>query len=261
MKITPLGITGFIPTSKTDSSSFLVEKDDSLFLLDAGTGVRKFLEKDMASKLSKSKKLHIFFSHLHHDHTCGLTWLLKLFKGKIFIYVPKSPLVEFEGEKIIRELASPNMFGLSLEKWPNFGDIISYDTTEISVDRIKIKILPQEHSGGSVGIRIGKFAYITDTEPTDKHIDFIKNCDLVFMDTMHDKGDYEAIITNNKKAEHGWSVGNGIIASKSNIKQLGLIHINCFYNSHRIDSLLSETKSQFENTIIPQEGISIEVED
>jgi len=153
------------------------------------------------------------------------------------------------------------MFGSSLKEWPNFGDLISYNTTELLIDGVDIKILPQKHSGGSVGIRIGKFAYITDTEPTKKHIDFIKGCDLVLMDTMFDKKDYEAVTANNKKAEHGWSIGNGIIASKAKIKQLGLIHINCFYDSHQINNLLSETRSQFKNTMIPQEGVSISVED
>lgn len=118
-----------------------------------------------------------------------------------------------------------------------------------------ISVLPQRHHGGSVGLRIGKFAYITDTEPEDKHSRFISGCDLVFVDTMHDRHDYQSLnLKNNQRAEHGWSIGNGELAFQSGIKQLGLIHIDPFYNDSRIRNLLSEAKEKFPNVIIPQEG-------
>jgi len=257
MKIFPLGTSGFIPNATRETSSVLIKNDNSFFLFDAGTGIKRLAEKKIDSLISKADKMHLFFSHLHHDHTAGLTWLLRLFRGKLYIYVPEPPLVEFNGKEIIMSLTSPHMFGLPFMKWQNYGGLISYTEKKIDIDNTTIHILPQSHHGGSVGLRLGNFAYITDTEPSDEHLDFIQDCELVFIDTMHDRKDYEALnLNNNKRAEHGWSVGNGKIAMKSKIKQLGLIHIDPFYNSKRLKTLHKEAKQEFSNVIIPQEGES-----
>ena len=255
MKVIPLGTAGFIPTQGKETLSILLIEKKTAILFDAGTGVRRIIEKHIAKLLRGIDVLHVFFSHLHHDHTGGLTWLLRLWEKKLRVYVPSQPLVEFDGIYALEVLTSLPFFALPLKDWPNCKEIVSIREKEFFVNDLLVKSLPQKHAGGSVGFRVREFAYITDTEPRDNHAEFINGCKLVFMDTMHDFSDFQTLdATDSNPAQHGYSIGNAKVAAKANITRLGLIHIDPLYDSNRVRKLLLEAKKEFSGTFIPEEG-------
>ncbi|MCH7517650.1 MAG: ribonuclease Z [Candidatus Dadabacteria bacterium] len=69
MKLTILGSGTCIPNSKRGSSGYLLETPKSKILLDCGSGTTWKLEKIGIDYLEID---HIFFSHLHPDHTGDL---------------------------------------------------------------------------------------------------------------------------------------------------------------------------------------------
>lgn len=256
MKIIPLGTAGFIPTQGKETLSILLIEKRTAILFDAGTGIRRFAEKYIRRQLQDVNELHILISHFHHDHTCGLTWLLRLWESNIKVYVPSQPMVEFDGLNTIDVLTSLPLFALPLKNWQNCKEIVAIKDKEFFVNNVLIKSLPQIHAGGSIGFRVGDFGYITDTEPRDKHVDFLNGCKLVFMDTMHDSSDFQALnVTESTPAQHGYSIGNARVAAKAGIKKLGLIHIDPLYDFKRIRKLLQEAKNEFPGSFIPEEGL------
>ena len=253
MKIIPLGTAGFIPTNGKETACFLVLIEKTAILFDAGTGVRRIRE--IGRHLAGIEDLHVVFSHFHHDHTAGFTWLLRLWAGNLHFYVPSSPVIESDGLENIERLTAPPLFSLPLSKWPNFRGAARFLGEDLEIEGHKIQLLKQRHNGGSVGFRIGSFSYITDTEPRRHHISFIRGSELVFMDTMHDAADFEAMnISEANPAEHGWSRGNAQIAHLAGIGRLGLIHVDPLYDHSRCTSLLEETRQIFDASFFPQEA-------
>jgi len=251
MHIYPIGTAGFIPTQNRETSCVLIKTDKSALLFDAGTGVRRLADDKYRKILSGIDILHVFLSHLHLDHTAGFTWLLRLWPGKIIVYIPTRPLVQFDGKESINIYTSHPFFGLPIERWPNFGGINFIDRKEVDCGEFKVRIIAQKHSGGSVGYRTGNFAYITDAEPGENHVDFIRDCELVLADTMYDEADFNV---HDNKGEHGWGLGNAGICREANVKKLGLIHIDPSYNGERLDNLLNQTRTIFPHAFIPLES-------
>lgn len=263
MKICLLGSAGFFPSNSKETSSVLIIDKTTGLLFDAGTGIRRLLEPEIQEQLKGINQLHIFFSHLHHDHTSGFTWLLRLWQKKAKIYVPSRPLVDFDGGSALDILTSPPFFALPIQKWKNISEIVLIDGRDIKIDHLSVKVISQKHGGGgSLGYRINKFAYITDTEPRHEHVNFINGCDLVLIDTMHDVNDFEKQnSTEINPAHHGCSLGNALVAKQANISRLGLIHIDPLYDQDQISQLLLEAQSVFPNAFIPQEGVVYNVSD
>ena len=124
MKIVVLGSAGFIPTTGKETMCVLVVTDNqNAFLFDAGSGVTNLINKKIIELLSNITTLNVMLSHFHHDHTSGLTWLLKLWKGSINIYIPTHPLVNFNGSEAINILTSNPFFDLNISNWPNCKSI------------------------------------------------------------------------------------------------------------------------------------------
>ena len=108
----PLGVGGFFPTQHRETASILVVEGATAILLDAGTGVKRFGDNGILDHAAGIETLHVFFSHFHQDHVCGFTWLLRLWPGKLDVYLPSAPLVATGGKPILACLTGPPLFGL-----------------------------------------------------------------------------------------------------------------------------------------------------
>jgi ribonuclease BN (tRNA processing enzyme) len=255
MKVIPLGTAGFIPTNGKETISILVIDDKTAILFDCGSGVKRLNDPFVRSELSGINEFNVVFSHFHHDHTIGFSWLLRLSERPINFFVPDFPLIECNGVETLKTLSDLPYFALELEKWPNFHSMTSFNSDDhLNIGGLSVDFIQQIHAGGSVGYRIKDFAFITDTEPRDKHVDFIAECSLVLMDTMHNISDFSKLGSNaGSPAQHGYSEGNGKVANKAKVDKLGLIHIDPFYDNSQINNLLFECKAFSPNAFIPNE--------
>ena len=261
IQVLPLGAGGFIPTEKKETASYLVRIDRTVLLFDAGTGLKNMTKPEVQEFLKDVDCLHILFSHYHHDHTSGFTWLLKLWHKEIKLYLPSYPLIDADGIKTLTELTSPPYFGWSVQKWKNVSVIDEIKDYHFRIDSYDIDVIKQIHAGGgSIGFRVGDFSYITDVEPRDEHVQFIKNSKLVLLDTMHDHADFNNMnVSVDKPANHGYSGGNALIAKNANVEKMGLIHVDPLYESSRIKNLLHETREIFPNAFLVEDLKTIEV--
>jgi len=92
MKLTVLGSSSALPTSKRYPSAHVLNAHERLFLIDCGEGTQMQLRK---CKIKFGKINHVFISHLHGDHIFGLYGLLSTFnlmgrETPLHLYAPEN---------------------------------------------------------------------------------------------------------------------------------------------------------------------------
>lgn len=192
MKIRLWGTRGSIPTPSTacfltskyggDTTCVSVESEDTLVILDGGSGLR-LLGLHLMQR-GTPVKATFFFSHVHWDHIQGFPFFLPAFrKGNQFdLHGPRlDPTPGFVGsilEKALRGQQEDLNFPVQLTDMPakmSFNDIKENAFIEIPGRKGCLRITSHtlNHPGGCYGYRIeehlpGKpvkvFAFATDTE-------------------------------------------------------------------------------------------------
>ena len=162
MKVYALGTAGWIP-GKNETSCFMVETENALFLLDAGTGIANLMHyKDV---LDRYPTIHLLLSHYHLDHTIGLIYLDPLVRNKeLIIYGPGLPYYKYSTEYYMRSLLRPEFFSRRIEDFATKVTCKDYPTSVFSLSGSTVSVKEQTHSSPSFRISIdNKLVYATDT--------------------------------------------------------------------------------------------------
>lgn len=105
------GSGGWIPSRHRDTMCVVVELGANLFVLDSGTGMRRFRDRIGHSLLGKYDTISIFLSHYHLDHIVGISYLPLNFTGKrVIFYAPEFVAEDQEPEKILARLFDSPIF-------------------------------------------------------------------------------------------------------------------------------------------------------
>jgi ribonuclease Z len=162
MKLTILGSSSALPTSKRYPSAHVLNAHEHLFLIDCGEGTQMQLRK---CKIRVGKINNIFISHLHGDHIFGLYGLLSTFnlmgrENPLNLYAPESYLPMLNSH--LRD------FDINLNFEIVFGPLKGKDPVKIYDDKyITVTSFPLKH-------RIEAFGFIFREKPADRNI--IKDC-------------------------------------------------------------------------------------
>ena len=258
MKIIPLGTNGFFSTYGRQTACYAIPLDKTLIILDAGSGLFRLAEPIGQELLKDAKEIHLYLSHYHLDHTFGFYAAFKLLKGK------KVTVFACGGRQVFSEFIELEYFPINYsEKHKNFRwkvidegiyDLISY----------KVSVRKQNHRGEvSLGFRFkfsdGELAYITDTEPTKKSIEFVRNVDLL----LHEHGYLGKELIGKKLEEqtidgHVTTLGAATIAKEAKVGSLALIHHFPFYDYKRFEVQLNVARTIFPKTYLAQDLKEIE---
>jgi phosphoribosyl 1,2-cyclic phosphodiesterase len=179
---------------------------ESLFIFDAGTGIKVFSDHLMA-KQQQRIEAEIFISHPHWDHINALPFFAPL-------YVPGN---EFEicgpshGDITMRELISGQMEGvyspIKIKKFASRVYFRDLKEEEFHIRHIKIRTMLLNHPGYCLGYRLeykGKsVCYVTDNELypessrfynsayLEKLLKFIAGADALITDVTYTDREYE----------------------------------------------------------------------
>lgn len=97
------------------------------------------------------------------------------------------------------------------------------------------------------------YAYCSDTSYQERLIPLLKDVNLLYHEaTYADDKEAEA-----KKYSHSTARQAAMIARKANVKQLMIGHYSARYNDENL--LLNEAKEEFENTVLAQEKLVVDV--
>lgn len=187
-------------------------------IFDAGTGIYR------ARDLITTDTLDIFLSHVHLDHSVGLTFLLNVLHGKDMKHV-RVHVDEEKVDVIKNHLYHPMLFPVdpSFEFCP-FAKSGSRELSSTS----SVDFFPMHHPGGSHGFVLQhagkKIAYITDTtaKMDAEYIDAIRDVDLLIHECYFPDG-WEDLA---KLTGHSCLTPVAQIAKESGARRTVLVHIN-----------------------------------
>lgn len=234
MKVTVLGSGGWIPTDERETCSYLVEMDDNLIILDAGTGISRL--KEYSEVLDRYQTVNIILSHYHLDHVIGLSFLpLWLSKHKINVWAPGKKFYKEGTDDILTTFTSFPYFSRPIHKFSEDVNIYEYDETGFNINGTVVKITMQKHSAPSFGITLGSFLhYATDTEVIEETFDVANNVQIL----LHECWDVENTKSNHSSLEQIIEMSKKCLNTK-----IGLIHINPSWvdvDFERVNALLNE---------------------
>lgn len=159
-----LGSTGWMPRAGQETCCVLVELDDELIMLDAGTGVANLsLVPDV---LERHDRLSVILSHYHLDHMVGLMYLKRFAAHKrIDIYGPGQPIYPRTTQEYVSDLLQEALYSsghLGFAREVHYHD---YGGHGFAVGSVGVMVRPQRHSAPSFQIRLeDALIYATDTQ-------------------------------------------------------------------------------------------------
>ena len=223
MKLAALGTAGYLPAAGRQTMSFLLATGTETLLLDAGSGVARLLEPQIARLLPADRRLDVLLSHYHLDHVVGLSYLLGLAADRpIRIHAPAPPLT-VGGPEGIAQLLSPPLFPLPVERWPMPVEIVPYSRPELAIGGLHLALRRQKHPGGSVGVRIGDaLAYVTDTVIDAATADFVRGVKLLLHEVW--LTEEEAATSDPGASGHSHAGAVADLARSAGVGKLWIVH-------------------------------------
>jgi phosphoribosyl 1,2-cyclic phosphodiesterase len=207
--------------------------DDTVIILDAGTGIRL-----LGMKLAREgvRRIHLLLTHLHLDHIEGLGFFAPIWDPEIEVEVwgPASPLRTLE-MRLARYL-SPPLFPVHLSDIPARLTFSDAPEGEWEIDGVRIHSSPVSHPGPTIAYRLSdggpSLAYIPDHEPAIgvdlatlspdwiSGFELAANADVLLHDAQYTEEEYEERI--------GWghsSVAHAVeFARRTHVGRLILFH-------------------------------------
>lgn len=184
MRVTILGSGTCVPSLERSSSAVLVEIDGAVVLFDAGAGtMRRLLE----AGITIDRITHLFFSHLHPDHTGEFVPLL--FALKYPEMIRRSRELIIAGGKGFRDFHEG--LGRVYGHWIDLGDdqmkiieIADSDAATLSFGSFDITALPMNHIESSLGFRITvpegiSVVFTGDTDFCANAVELARGADLL----------------------------------------------------------------------------------
>jgi phosphoribosyl 1,2-cyclic phosphodiesterase len=226
--------------------------DGSVFVLDAGTGIRE-LGAELAER--GTRQLHLLLTHLHLDHLEGLRFFAPLFDPgvEIDLWGPRSPVLGLKER--IRRSFSPPLFPIDLQDTPAKVTFHDVPSTPWQIGDALLTASLVVHPGPTVGFRIdadgASIAYLPDHEPAlagrfeERTRDWIsggsiaEDVDLLLHDAQYFEEEYAERL--------GWghsSVSSAVAyADAVGAKRLVLFHHDPTHSDETMQRLEAEARS------------------
>ena len=247
--VTILGSGTCVPSLKRSSCSVLMKVGTSKLLFDSGPGtMRRLLE----AHTTIFEISHIFYSHLHPDHS-----------GEFvpFLFATKypennrrtTPLTVAGGWGFLDFYeALKTVYGRWVELAPQQMNIIEFDnqrTDSRQFENFTVKTAPVAHNPESIAYRVtgpGGYSvvYTGDTDYSETIIDLAKNTDLLIC---------ECALPDRFRAKgHLTPSLAGDLATKAGVRQLVLTH---FYPQCDNEDIAAECRKTFSGPLILAEDL------
>lgn len=223
LKLVALGAAGYLPSHGRQTMTFLLVEGETRLLLDAGSGLSRIVEPQVAALLPPGAPLDVLLTHYHLDHVVGLSYLPGLARERrVTIHAPGPPLVA-SGPEALDLLLAPPLFPVTIDRWPMPTRVAAYSGTELRIGGLELRLRSQRHPGGSVGVRIGDaLAYVTDTVMDPATVDFVRGVKLLLHEVW--LSEEEAAIEEAARTGHSDAGAVADLAREAGVGRLWVVH-------------------------------------
>ena len=221
VKITILGSGTCVPSLKRSSCSVLVEISGAKLVFDMGAGTMGRL---LESSVTIGEVTHIFFSHLHPDHTGELVSFLfsskypegRRRRDRLNITAAAGFMAFYEGLRAV--------YGRWMDLEEGIINIVEMSNSgpdSMQLDFMSVETLPMAHIESSIGYRLTmqdntSIVYTGDTDYCENAVRLAMNADLLIC---------ECALPDGLKADgHLTPSLAGRIASEAHVENLILTH-------------------------------------
>jgi phosphoribosyl 1,2-cyclic phosphodiesterase len=246
--------------------------DDSLLILDAGTGIRPL---GLELMRDPPKRVDILLTHLHVDHVEGLGMFAPIWDAdtELHLWGPPSPVASLDER--LATYFSPPLFPVHLSEVPAM--VTFHDAPEGSwtIGGATVRSASILHPGPTVGYRIeadGRvLAYMTDHEPalgTDLEtasLEWISGsglsfgADLLIHDCQYTVDEYEARVG----FGHSSTDHVAAFAEKSKVDRLVLFHHDPMHGDEQLERIRARVLERWdvepERCLLAADGMTLEV--
>jgi len=142
----------------------VILSDDSVLVLDAGSGIR-----DLGAACANVDRIHILLTHLHLDHIQGLLFFAPFFRSEaeIVIWGPPAPGRSLR-DRIGRYLSAP-LSPVEIRSLPAKVSFRECPAEEWDIGPARVQAASVRHRGPTLGFRIteadASLCYLPDHEP------------------------------------------------------------------------------------------------
>jgi phosphoribosyl 1,2-cyclic phosphodiesterase len=173
MRVTLWGTRGSLAAPGADTARYggntsCVEvrgEDDTVLILDAGTGIRP-----LGALLDHAvRRVDLLLTHLHMDHIQGLGFFRPLYDADVEVHIwgPASTTQDLRTR--LRRYLSPPLFPVHLRDLPCCLDLHEIPAAQFTIGEFTVSAALVCHPGPTVGYRIANngacIAYLPDHEP------------------------------------------------------------------------------------------------
>jgi ribonuclease BN (tRNA processing enzyme) len=225
MHVTLLGTAGWMPTQHRETTCFATRADDALLIFDAGTGLRRLNDPAYAPLLDGVRDIHLFLTHYHLDHVCGLAYLPGVLPGRrITIHAPAASLSGIEPEValsgLLRRPYNPH-------DWKDLTHLrVEPIEAASSVAGTTVRVRAQTHSDVSVAYRVDDaFVVATDTLADPGTAEFSAGVGLLLHEAWYCNADLTGAPPAGYAA-HSEAEAVGRLAADAAVGRLVLIHLD-----------------------------------
>lgn len=224
-----LGTSGWLATETRETACYLVPFEDSVILLDSGTGMRRLLNPPEVFR--RAKEVYVFITHYHLDHTVGLIYAPAVFcDKKVTFYLPSERFSGVNPRDFLRAFFGSFFFPVALKDLPFELAIKEFDEGDLEIGRCRARVWKQVHTPFSAGIALeNQVGYMTDTVFDPDLAVHIAGLPLVLIAVMFDQQQVgnPADFTHNG---HMTSEGTRILLREARPMRAYAIHVSPLYS-------------------------------
>ena len=257
MKCTFWGVRGSISAPGNQTAGYggntscieLRSEKGDLFILDAGTGLRKL----GLHLMETGQPLHanLLLTHAHWDHIEGIPFFKPFYFKKNHINLYGSPSSKYKTKDVLRHALTQPFFPIGLNDLKADIDIIDITSDTLKINTMRIDILLVNHPSRTIAYKFNEnnktLIYMTDNElfcPTnvvmkyEKIVDFCADADVLIHDAMYTQDQW----TNYKGWGHS-SIPNAVqLGLDANVVNLFLFHHDPERTDKQVETVLKECR-------------------
>jgi ribonuclease BN (tRNA processing enzyme) len=245
--LTILGGGGWFPAFERHTACALLRNGDSAIMIDAGTGVVRFIEQP--ELLDGTTRLDILLTHFHLDHIAGLAYLPALgLCEQTTIWGPGKQLYGTTTKELLARVSRQPYHPVPLEQQDI--DVRDLPPGEVELGGVTIASRRQDrHSAPTLGFRFGDvLTWITDTAYDPESAPFAEGSELLA---------HEAWFTERAPRNpdiHSSAAQAAEVAERASVERLVLIHLPPFERS--LEPVLDEAQAAVPGAVAATEGLS-----